>query len=267
MRSPMLRNFFLIPLLFLFAACATVPETGRRQLNFVPDSLLVPVAQAQFQTMQRDVGLSKDAATQQRLQRVGRQIVAAAHQLSPGADLPEPDEWQFAVLAADDINAFAMPGGYVGFYEGIMRLFENDDQLAAVIGHEVGHVVAKHGNERVSQQLGVQLALMGGAVGLSHTQLTQEQQQKLLAAIGIGTQLGILLPFSRAHESEADYLGLLYMTHAGYDPEQAVRFWEIMMAKSGPKPPEWLSTHPSDQTRIRLMRQKIPAVRARAHGG
>lgn len=267
MRLRLFRNLISVCLLLALAACTTVPETGRRQLNFIPDSLLVPAAHAQFQAMQQEVGKSRDAAMQQRLERVGRQIVQVAISLSPDAKLPPLEQWQFVVFASDDLNAFAMPGGYIGFYEGIMRLFENDDQLAAVIGHEVGHVVAKHGNERVSQQLGVQIGLMGGAIGLSHTELTPEQQQMLLAAIGLGSQLGILLPYSRSHESEADYFGLLYLTHAGYDPEQAVRFWELMMAKSGPQPPEWLSTHPSSQTRIRQMRQQIPAVRARVRGG
>lgn len=256
----------ILPLLltsFISLSCTTVPETGRRQLNFIPDSVIVPAANAQYQTMRSEVGVSSNRNYTGKVQSIGEKIVAAAIIESPEADLPPPDQWQFTVFASADVNAFAMPGGFVGFYEGILALFENDDQLAGVMAHEVAHVVAKHGNERASQNVGVQLAMMGSTIGAAQSDMKPETQQQLLAALGVGAQIGILLPFSRHHESEADYLGLIYMTRAGYDPYQAVRFWEIMNAKSAGQPPEWLSTHPASNTRIRTMREQIPEVLAR----
>jgi predicted Zn-dependent protease len=247
------------------AACTTVPETGRKQLNFIPDSVLVPAAYSQFQSMRQEVGVSSNTSYNEQVNRIGREIVLVARAQSPDADLPPVDQWQFTVFTSPQVNAFAMPGGFVGFYEGILDLFENEDQLAAVMAHEVAHVVAKHGNERASQALGLQLGMLGATIGLGYSDMSPQSQQALIAAIGLGSQVGILLPFSRHHESEADYLGLVYMTRAGYDPHQAVRFWEIMQQQSSGQPPEWLSTHPASTTRIRQMRADIPHVLAQ-HG-
>lgn len=250
-------------LVILLAACATVPETGRRQLSLVPDSMLIPTALSQFDAMQREIGISQNAEYRARVQRIGEEIVIAARMASPEANLPPPEQWRFEVFASDQVNAFAMPGGMVGFFEGIFPLFDNDDQLAVVMGHEVAHVAARHGNERVSQQLGMQVALLGGAIAIGQSEMSAETRMVFLTAMGLGAQFGVLSPFSRRHEFEADYLGLIYMTAAGYDPEESLRFWQKMLDMSGPGQPDWMSTHPSSEARIREMQRQIPGVRAR----
>lgn len=198
--------------------------------------------------------ISDDPVANSRIARIGQRIAAVA-----GRDLPNA-EWEFVVFdAPDTVNAFALPGGKVGVYTGLIKLAESDDEIATVIGHEIAHVTARHGSERWSQGIAVAL----GGVLLSETVLRDnENRGAWLAAYGVGTTVGVLLPYSRLNESEADEIGLAYAAKAGYDPRAAIRFWEKMAANSEGKarPPEILSTHPSDATRIYRLRAMMPRM-------
>lgn len=167
-----------------------------------------------------------------------------------------PADWEVKVFVDDSPNAFALPGNHVGVHTGMIKLVGNKDQLAAVIGHEIGHVLANHGNERVSQNLVVQGGLVAANIALGQS---SSQNGMILGALGLGAQFGVLLPFSRSHESEADSLGLKYMAKAGFDPRQAPELWKKMREASGGKtPPEFLSTHPSPSTRIKKLSEEAP---------
>lgn len=237
------------------AGCYTVPETGRSSLNVMPNSVLQQQASAAFQKMQEDAKISKDKEKIQRVERIGRRVLRAA---GPSGDLPPPEDWKFVVFDNDEmVNAFAMPGGKVGVYTGLMKLADNDDQLAVVIAHEVAHVSARHGNERVSQA--VTVSGIGAGLNVALKDQDRETRQLVMAAYGLGAQFGALLPYSRLHESEADEIGLTYMARAGYDPRAAPRFWQKMKSESeGKSPPEFLSTHPSHDTRIDKMQELMP---------
>ena len=166
--------------------------------------------------------------------------------------------WEFNVIESDDVNAFCLPGGKVFFYTGILALMENDDQIATVMGHEIAHALARHGAERMSMQMVSQAGAQILAVAL---EIPAQYQGLYQQAYGIGTQVGVLLPYSRKHEHEADQIGVYLMWKAGYDPNEAVRFWEKMKAKSeGKAPPEFLSTHPSDQSRIDAIKAFIKSL-------
>lgn len=226
------------------SACGYNETLGRNQLVLVDEGSLVTAgAQAWAQTLQRSK-LSTNAAANARVRTVASRIVQAA---GLGGR-----PWEYAVFDNSQPNAFALPGGKIGVNTGLLALVENDDQLAAIIGHEVGHTVARHAAERMSQQAAAQVALgvAQGAIGGSNA-------QQIGALGGAGAQLGILLPFSRTHELEADRLGVDYMQRAGYRPSQAIRLWEIMAAKGGAGTPQFLSTHPTDATRIAALREYL----------
>lgn len=254
----MLRFTLLLVFVFSMVGCETVPHTGRKQLNFVNNSELVATAQAQFEVLKKETPISKNREYNAMLQRVGERIAEVAE-----PDLgSEPVSWEFVVFKDDDmINAFAMPGGKVAVYTGLFGLVESDDDLAVIVGHEVAHVSAKHSHERVSQQR----IAAGGALllGIGTRDMDAEQQAMILAAYGAGASLGIILPYSRLHECEADEIGIMYSAMAGYNPQAAIPFWERMSASSQGAPPEFLSTHPSGATRIERLNAKMPeAMRA-----
>ncbi len=248
-----------VALVAVLVGCTTVPETGRTAFNFMSNEQLAPMAAQQFLQMRQEIPPTRNAALQARVQRIGERIVVAAR--GRGANIQPPEQWEFVVFADPQLNAFAMPGGKVGFYEGILALMETDDEIAVVMGHEVGHVVANHGGERVSQQLGISAIGLGLQLGLGQSELGGSTQQAILVAYGIGSGVG-LLKYSRDHESEADTLGLIYMAEAGYNPTAALTFWGKMEAKAGGAAgvPEFLSTHPSHGTRIRDIQAKLPEV-------
>ena len=194
--------------------------------------------------------------------RVGKKIAAATEQYLRQSGMQDEIKnfsWEFNLVKDDQVNAFCMPGGKIVVYEGLMNLVESDDELAVVLGHEVAHAVAKHSNERMSQQLVAQYGaqILGAAVANK----SQAVQTVASSVYGIGAQYGVMLPFSRKHESEADYMGLILMTMAGYNPDVAVHFWEKMSAGSGGKVPEFMSTHPSDARRIADIEKELPAIK------
>lgn len=239
-----LKNTLIVLLsLVLLTACQESP-TGRSQLALVPDTVLANLGASTFEEMKQQNPVVTDAATLRRVQCVADALVVAATRLYP--DAPFPDDWEVVVFEDPTPNAFALPGGKIGVHAGLFDVARTADQLAAVIGHEVAHVLAEHGNERLTQELGLEASLF--LVGLfTESELAEGQLQQ---ALGLGAQLGILLPFSRAHEEEADRMGLAIMARAGFDPRQSVRLWQNMAAASGSQPVEFLSTHPSHDTRI-----------------
>lgn len=237
----------------LLAACYTVPETNRRALGILPESQVMQLGFSEFETMKKEVPISKDPAANALLQRVGKRIAAVA-------SLPNA-QWEFVVFDSKEANAFCLPGGKVGVYMGILPITRDEEGLATVIGHEVAHAVARHGNERISR------GLLAQAVGTAVAAGTQQSKYSALInqAYGLGSQVGVELPHSRAQESEADHLGLLYMARAGYNPERAVDFWRRFAEfnqQSGGSTPWFLRTHPLDETRIKQLQELMPEARA-----
>jgi len=243
----------------LIAACSTVPVTGRRQLNLIPGSQLNAMSFSQYDEFIKSHKLSGNVAQTNKVKNVGRKIQGAVERYF--ADQGDPGrlrdyKWEFNLVEDSAVNAWCMPGGKVVVYTGILPVTKDETGLAVVMGHEIAHAIANHGNERMSQGL---IALTGGvALSKALENKSKETQDLFLAAYGVGAQVGVLLPYSRVQESEADHLGLIFMAMAGYDPRQAVSFWERMAAGSKGAPPEFLSTHPSDQTRIEKLKAEIP---------
>jgi predicted Zn-dependent protease len=241
----------------LTAGCYTVPETGRKSLMLLPQSQMNALGLQSFQQIKQQEKLSSDAEAVARVKRVGRRIARVS---SPDTGVP-PGDWEFATFASEQKNAFALPGGHVGVYEGILEVARTDAELATVMGHEAAHVAARHGGERMSELL---LISMGGlALDRAMSDRPQETRNLFLLAYGVGTQLGRILPHGRSQELEADRIGLMYMARAGYDPHAAIRFWERMEAKGkGGQPPVFLSTHPSHGQRIDRLKRWLPEAMA-----
>lgn len=240
--------------LALLVACTTSP-TGRRQLLVVPDSDVNAMGLAAFQQMKANDKLSTDAGKRSTVDCIVNDLVA---------QLPaqwKSYAWEAQVFAIDSANAFALPGGKVGVNTGLFRVATNQDQLAAVIGHEIGHVIARHSNERLSHSVLAEAGtgLVGAYVGRN---ASPDQVKQVVALLGAGTQVGVLLPYSRKHESEADQIGQELMAKAGYDPREAARLWENMIrASSGSAaPPRLLSTHPDSNERARVLAENAPRL-------
>jgi len=261
-KTPASAFLLVLPLLISLClfACSKVPLSGREQLNLVPESSLISTSTQQYQQFLESHQVIRNTSQGKEVKRVGQRIAQAVEEYftrQHRQEVLKDYHWEFNLVASSEANAWAMPGGKVVVYKGILPITRTDAGLAAVIGHEVAHVVAKHGNERMSQQL---IAKMGG-MALS-TALAKEPaatQQLWSQVFGVGTQVGVLLPFSRLQESEADRLGLIFMAMAGYDPHAAIGVWQRMMQLQGARTtPEFLSTHPSDAKRIRDIRREIP---------
>lgn len=240
--------------------CATVPVTGRRQLSLVKNSEIIPMSIDQYKQVLNESKLSNDQQQVALIKRVGSRIQKAVEQYmadNNASNQLDGFNWEFNLLEDDKtVNAWCMPGGKVAFYTGIMPICKDEQGVAVVMGHEVAHAIANHGRERMSQGL-ITNGFLGG-VSVALGQNPTGTQQILMQSIGAGTQLG-LLSFSRKHESEADELGLIFMSVAGYDPRSAPKFWERMAAQSGgQQPDEWMSTHPSHETRISDLNAQIP---------
>jgi predicted Zn-dependent protease len=234
------------------AGCSDNPQTGRSQLMIVDDGQLAAMADDSWTQILQQVPPVADPAAHAQLTRIGRRIVEAAGL----TDRP----WEFVVLDSADQNAFVLPNGKVGFFRGLLGLARSDDEVAAVLGHEVGHLVARHPAERVSQQLAVQ-----AGVGLTELLLSQgenaDNAQAIAAALGLGAAYGVILPYSRKHELEADRVGVELMAKAGYDPKAAVSFWTRMTERQAgqPKAIEALSTHPADARRLAELKAAVGA--------
>lgn len=247
----------LVVVVLLLIACATVPLTNRRQLNIIPSGELLSMSYQQYDEVKKTSTLSTNQAQIAMVKNVGQRIATATEAFLKENNLPANYEWEFILIEDDKtVNAWCMPGGKVAFYSGILPYTKTDAGIAVVMGHEIAHAIAQHGNERMSQGLIVQ---MGGIALTAALQNKPELTQQLwMSAFGFGAQVGMLLPFSRKHEYEADRIGLTLMAKAGYNPQEAVDFWERMSQSGGAKPPEFLSTHPSDEKRVAAMKQNLP---------
>jgi predicted Zn-dependent protease len=243
-----------------FISCTSVPITGRQQLNIVPNSTLIPMSLKEYDTFLKKNKLSTNENDTQMVKRVGGRIQKAVEQYFSERGMSyllEGYKWEFNLVEGKEVNAWCMPGGKVVVYTGLLPIAKDEDGLAVVMGHEIAHAVANHGNERMSQGL---MAQMGGiALAVALQDKPSQTQQLWMMAFGLGATVGVMLPYSRLHESEADQLGLIFMAMAGYDPHTAVDFWQRMAKeKEGKAPPEFLSTHPSDETRINNIKASIP---------
>lgn len=258
--KPACKSAFLWLIMVVLIACATVPLTGRRTFDLVPDSEVISLADQQYGDILKKSQLSEDPAKVQMVQRVGQRIANAAEiflqQNNMGDDL-KGFNWQFALIQDDKtVNAWAMPGGKVAVYTGLLPVTQDENGLAVVLGHEIAHAIARHGNERMSQGLIAQLGGIG--LGVALAQQPAATQQIFQAAYGVGANVGFLLPYSRVQENEADRIGLVLMALAGYDPKDAIPLWQRMEAKGGARPPEFLSTHPNPQSRIENIKGLLP---------
>ena len=231
----------LAALALALAACATSP-LGRRQLRLMSGNDVSKMGVTAFQDIKKETPQTQDATQQKYVRCVAAAITGQV------TDPEAPKQWEVVVFQDDTPNAFALPGGKIGVHTGILKVAKNQDQLATVIGHEVAHVLAQHANERVSQQM-----LTGALMEVAG----QALDPTMVAALGMGAQVGVLLPFSRTQESEADLLGLDLMAGAGFDPRESTKFWKNMEAAGGGGTPEFLSTHPSDQTRAADLQKRI----------
>lgn len=236
----------LASILTITAGCATSP-TGRRQARFLPASQMDAMGIQSFAELKKTTPITTDRTMTSNVNCVVKTLLDRNGFNS--------SEWEVKVFKDDSVNAFALPGKKIGVHTGIFKAAQNQDQLAAVLGHEIGHVIAQHGNERMSETVLVQGALIGASVAVdSKTQ----KGQTILALLGLGANVGIMLPFSRTHELEADQIGLEYMAKAGFDPAEARALWVNMSKTGGGAPPELLSTHPSSSSRISQIEDLTP---------
>jgi len=244
----------------LYQACSVVPITGRKQLSLVPESEMISMSLTSYTDFLKANTLSKDKVNADLVKKVGSDIAAAVTKYFADNNLSsqlEGYQWEFNLVKNDTTqNAWCMPGGKVVVYSGLLPVTKDKNGLAVVLSHEIAHAVARHGNERMSQELLVQFG--GIALNEAIKEKPDETKNIFNSAYGIGSQLGVLLPYSREHELEADKLGLIFMAMAGYDPQSAIPFWERMASLGGAKPPEFLSTHPSDATRINKIKSDLP---------
>ena len=263
MKKVMRTSLCCLSILLLMAGCGSVPVTGRKQVLLVSDQEVLASSLTQYNDYMKSAPRSTSQVQSEMVTRVGKRIAAATEQYLQQYGLGSEVKnfaWEFNLVKDDQVNAFCMPGGKIVVYEGLMKLVSSDDELAVVIGHEVAHAVAKHSNERMSQQI---LAQYGAQIlGHSLSQKSSVVQSLAGQVYGIGAQYGVMLPFSRKHESEADYMGLIFMEMAGYNPDAAVGFWQKMSA-GGSKVPAIMSTHPSDERRISDIQKALPEIKSK----
>ena len=250
----------LLGLLFTLCGCSEVEITGRQQFNIIPASTMQSMSYKSYGEFLAEHKLSTNTEQTEMVKRAGSRIQQAVEEYCEEYGIQNKIEgykWEFNLVEDPNVNAWCMPGGKVVFYTGILPITQNEDGVAVVMGHEIAHAFAKHGAERMTQGLLVQM----GGIALSTALKEKPEQTKelFLKSYGVGTQVGVLLPYSRTHEYEADHLGLIFMAMAGYNPEEAVAFWQRMAAqKKGSAPPEFLSTHPADENRIQNLKALLP---------
>lgn len=259
--SHVARLVVLLGLPLLLLGCAAVPMTGRSQLNLVTDQQMTTLSLQQYASTMQQAKLSQNPAQVATVRRVGTRIAAAAEEFVREQHLQQTFQWEFNVI--DDpktVNAWCMPGGKIAVYTGILPVAQNDAGLAVVLGHEVGHALARHGAERLSQQM---VATMGTtALDQALADKPEQTRQLYAQAVGAAVQYGILLPYSRQQELEADYIGLMLLAKAGYEPQAAVAFWQRMSAANGSQSMELLSTHPADSRRIAQLQGHLAEAQA-----
>lgn len=245
---------------FFFAGCSQVVVTGRKQLHLVPASMVQATALSNYKEFLSENKLSTDTAKTQMVRRVGARIQKAVESYMASQNLSDRltgYQWEYNLIENKEKNAWVMPGGKVVVYTGLFEIVSNESELAVVLGHEIAHAVADHGGERLSQGLLIELGGMGLATAMQKQ--PAKTQELFSQAYGYGSNIGVLLPYSRLHENEADRLGLIFMAMAGYDPHVAVDFWKKMASgQSSSRLAELLSTHPADQTRITNIQSRIP---------
>ncbi len=262
---PKIKNcLYLCILVFILLAmgCSTVPITGRKQLELVPSDQLMAMSADQYSDFMSKHEVITGTPDARMVAQVGNRISQAVERYfrkKNKSGMLQGYKWEFNLIKDPSANAWAMAGGKVAIYTGILKIAQGENGLATIMGHEVAHAVAQHGNERMSQSLLNQLG--GVALATALSQQPAMTQELLMTAYGAGTQVGIMLPYSRLHETEADQMGLIFMAMAGYDPRQAVDFWS-KMEKKGKKgaPPEFLSTHPAHATRIAQIKKYLPTA-------
>ena len=255
----------LIVAVAVLASCGTtttVPITGRKQHMMVSDEKVLSLSNQQYAEYMKTAKPSTNVANTNMVKRVGQNLANAvvAYLNANGLSSEVANyKWEFNLVQNNQVNAFCMPGGKIVVYEGLMKMVSSEDELAVVIGHEVAHAVAKHSNERMSQQI---LAQYGSNVLNSALANKSAAVQSVAGQVfGLGAQYGVMLPFSRKQENEADYMGMVLMSMAGYNPDMALTFWQKMSAGGGASVPELLSTHPSDETRINNIKKNLPKIK------
>ncbi|MDD4515255.1 M48 family metallopeptidase [Massilibacteroides sp.] len=248
--------------LVTLSSCGSVPLTGRKQMLLVSDQEVLTSSLTQYSDYIKTAKLSTNKTKTAQVVRVGKKIAAATEAYLKANGLESEVQnfaWEFNLVNEDQVNAFCMPGGKIVVYEGLLKLVDSDDELAVVVGHEVAHAVAKHSNERMSQQL---LTQYGASVLDQAVSGSSSAVQTLAGTVyGLGAQYGVMLPYSRKHEYEADHMGLIFMAIAGYNPEKAVSFWTKMSTASNANVPEIMSTHPSDGNRISEIQKFLPEAK------
>jgi len=254
-------KIFLPILLILLTIyyCNTVPITGRKQLNIIPAAQINSLSFQQYDEFLKSNKLSNDAQATALVKKVGLNIKGAVERYFAEKNWSKQLDgykWEFNLIESEEVNAWCMPGGKVVVYTGILPITKDETGLAVVMGHEIAHAIAQHGSERMSQGLLQQLG--GLALDVALKDEPAATRELFLTAYGIGSTVGVILPYSRTHESEADRLGLIFMAMAGYNPNEAIDFWQRMANLNKAKLPEFLSTHPSDETRIANLKKYLP---------
>lgn len=260
-RTILYRIIVLGGCLSLLSSCSQIEISGRNQFNLVPNSVMNSMSFQSYSEFLAQHPLSTDAEQTQRVKRVGARVQKAVERYCDRHNIHDQlagYQWEFNLIEDKSVNAWCMPGGKVVVYTGLLPVAKNDAGLAVVMGHEIAHAFAKHGAERMTQGLMVEMGGMALSKALSES--PEKTKNLFMQSYGIGTQVGLMLPYSRVHENEADHLGLVFMAMAGYNPEEAVRFWQRMEAsKEGQAQPlEILSTHPADSTRINNLKGFLP---------
>jgi predicted Zn-dependent protease len=255
-------SFVFLPIVAgVIFSCSVVPITGRKQLSLLPESEMISMGLASYEEFLKENPVSPDKTNGALVKEVGSTISTAVDFFFAANGLEsrlDGYKWEYTLVNSSVPNAFCLPGGKVVVNSGILPYTADKNGLAVVLSHEIAHAVARHGNERMSQQLLVQL----GGIALNEAVKNKPEETKSIynTAYGIGSQVGVMLPYSREHELEADKLGLIFMALAGFDPQTAVGFWERMSTIGGDKPPEFMSTHPSDARRINEIKKAMPEI-------
>ncbi len=247
-------------IILLITSCSKVPITNRSQMNLLPESEMISMGLTSYHDfLQKNPPASSTDVDEIMVRNIGARIqsgVSTYLAQNKMSSRISGYNWEFNLVKSNEVNAWCMPGGKVVVYSGLLAVTQNETSLAIVMGHEIAHAVARHGNERMSQMMVQQLG--GVALDVALAQKSEQTRAIFNTAYGVGSTVGVMLPYSRLHESEADKLGLIFAAMAGYDPQEAPKFWQRMAASGGNKPPELLSDHPSDQKRIKDLQEFLP---------